>query len=131
MNRQDILNMTEMQLKFAVAEHIMGIVINDRVPCGHSGCLSHVTHPCEGCGRWHPNLVPDYPFDMAAAWMVLEVLRNMFFSTKIIMWDHTESVVIICRPRQGHDECLPDLEVEARTLPFAICRATLFAKWSL
>ena len=20
-------------------------------PCGHDGCLSHVTHPCEGCGR--------------------------------------------------------------------------------
>lgn len=20
-------------------------------PCGHRGCLSHVTHPCEGCGR--------------------------------------------------------------------------------
>ena len=20
-------------------------------PCGHSGCLSHFTHPCEGCGR--------------------------------------------------------------------------------
>lgn len=21
------------------------------VPCSHPGCLSHVTHPCEGCGR--------------------------------------------------------------------------------
>lgn len=21
------------------------------VPCEHPGCLSHVTHPCEGCGR--------------------------------------------------------------------------------
>lgn len=20
-------------------------------PCGHRGCLSHVSHPCEGCGR--------------------------------------------------------------------------------
>jgi len=20
-------------------------------PCGHPGCLHHVTHPCEGCGR--------------------------------------------------------------------------------
>lgn len=20
-------------------------------PCDHPGCLSHVTHPCEGCGR--------------------------------------------------------------------------------
>ena len=21
------------------------------VPCEHPGCLSHVSHPCEGCGR--------------------------------------------------------------------------------
>lgn len=20
-------------------------------PCNHRGCLSHITHPCEGCGR--------------------------------------------------------------------------------
>lgn len=23
----------------------------DGEPCYHAGCLSHVTHPCEGCGR--------------------------------------------------------------------------------
>lgn len=23
----------------------------DGEPCGHPGCLNHVTHPCEGCGR--------------------------------------------------------------------------------
>jgi len=23
----------------------------DGVPCEHRGCLHHVTHPCEGCGR--------------------------------------------------------------------------------
>ena len=20
-------------------------------PCSHPGCLSHISHPCEGCGR--------------------------------------------------------------------------------
>lgn len=20
-------------------------------PCNHKGCLNHITHPCEGCGR--------------------------------------------------------------------------------
>ncbi len=20
-------------------------------PCTHKGCLSHISHPCEGCGR--------------------------------------------------------------------------------
>ncbi len=24
----------------------------DGVPCDHSGCLSHVNQPCEGCGRF-------------------------------------------------------------------------------
>jgi len=23
----------------------------DGQPCAHPGCLNHVTHPCEGCGR--------------------------------------------------------------------------------
>jgi hypothetical protein len=23
----------------------------DGAPCGHPGCLSHISHPCEGCGR--------------------------------------------------------------------------------
>ena len=23
----------------------------DGVPCKHPGCLHHVSHPCEGCGR--------------------------------------------------------------------------------
>lgn len=31
----------------------------DGEPCGHSGCLSHVTHPCEGCGR-----IADKPIDI-------------------------------------------------------------------
>ena len=25
--------------------------LKDGVPCDHKGCLNHVTHPCEGCGR--------------------------------------------------------------------------------
>lgn len=23
----------------------------DNIPCDHPGCLSHVSQPCEGCGR--------------------------------------------------------------------------------
>ena len=26
-------------------------VIPDGQPCDHTGCLSHISHPCEGCGR--------------------------------------------------------------------------------
>ena len=28
-----------------------GQVFKDGEPCTHPGCLSHVSHPCEGCGR--------------------------------------------------------------------------------
>jgi len=24
---------------------------SDGVPCDHPGCLHHISHPCEGCGR--------------------------------------------------------------------------------
>lgn len=26
-------------------------ILKDGEPCDHSGCLNHVFHPCEGCGR--------------------------------------------------------------------------------
>ena len=26
-------------------------VLKDGEPCSHRGCLNHVTHPCEVCGR--------------------------------------------------------------------------------
>ena len=25
--------------------------LRDGEPCSHVGCLSHISHPCEGCGR--------------------------------------------------------------------------------
>ncbi len=26
-------------------------LLPDGVPCDHPGCLHHISHPCEGCGR--------------------------------------------------------------------------------
>lgn len=26
-------------------------ILRDGEPCGHHGCLKHISHPCEGCGR--------------------------------------------------------------------------------
>ncbi len=25
--------------------------LHDGEPCDHPGCLNHLSHPCEGCGR--------------------------------------------------------------------------------
>jgi hypothetical protein len=27
------------------------MILRDGEPCNHPGCLSHISHPCEGCGR--------------------------------------------------------------------------------
>ena len=36
----------------------------DNGPCSHKGCLHHITHPCEGCGRiggkMEKDLIIDY-----------------------------------------------------------------------
>jgi hypothetical protein len=29
----------------------LAITLDIEKPCTHKGCKSHVTHPCEGCGR--------------------------------------------------------------------------------
>lgn len=26
-------------------------ILNENQPCSHTGCLHHISHPCEGCGR--------------------------------------------------------------------------------
>lgn len=31
---------------------------HEGMPCGEPGCLSHVTHPCEGCGRIAGRFLP-------------------------------------------------------------------------
>lgn len=36
----------------------MGKMLRPDEPCDHPGCLSHVSHPCEGCGR----IAGRYPF---------------------------------------------------------------------
>jgi hypothetical protein len=35
----------------------------DGIPCGHLGCVNHVTHPCEECGRiGGENPLPDIDY---------------------------------------------------------------------
>ena len=29
--------------------------LEDGVQCSHPGCIAHVSHPCEGCGRIQSN----------------------------------------------------------------------------
>lgn len=40
-------------MDFGKEDHTTEIVMvyQDGVACNHPGCLNHVSHPCEGCGR--------------------------------------------------------------------------------
>lgn len=29
----------------------LAVIVADGQPCDHPGCLIHISHPCEGCGR--------------------------------------------------------------------------------
>lgn len=85
--------------------------------------VSHLAY----IGDFSKVVLPHYSTDISAALPVLEWLRQQYFSIKIIMWDHTDKVAIVGHKRQGHDENIGDLEIEANTLSGAICLAALKA----
>ena len=58
-------------------------------PCGHRGCLSHVTHPCEKCGR----IAGEYPIK-------LDVEDEMVFLQRNGKW--LDTLYSRC-PEQGRD----------------------------
>ena len=72
--------------------------------------------------------LPSFSTDISAAMPVLEKVRKNFFSTTITMWDHTDKVVIVGDKRQGHNENISVLTVQAETLPLAICKFALRTK---
>ena len=80
-------------------------------------------------GKWQfePD-VPEFSTNISAAMPVLEKAKKSFFSTTITMWDHTDKVVIVGDKRQGHNENISVLTVQAETLPLAICKFALRTK---
>lgn len=44
-------------------------------PCGHPGCASHLSHPCEGCGRYAAGLA-DGPDPQAIKARLYEIARS-------------------------------------------------------
>jgi hypothetical protein len=43
--------LAEMELSFRTGMSARNSGIREGEPCDHPGCLKHLTHPCEGCGR--------------------------------------------------------------------------------
>ena len=80
-------------------------------------------------GQPHPTKhIPLYSTNISATLPVLEKAKKSFFSTTITMWDHTDKVVIVGDKRQGHNENISVLTVQAETLPLAICKFALRTK---
>jgi len=48
----------------------------DGVPCDHVGCLSHVSHPCEVCGRTAGRRTPRAADAMNCAAPPTRIVRN-------------------------------------------------------
>jgi hypothetical protein len=44
-------------LNCGLTEAIVDAGLRDGQPCAHPGCLAHVSHACEGCGRTGGRLV--------------------------------------------------------------------------
>ncbi len=51
-------------------------VIKDGEPCAHPGCLHHVSHPCEGCGRIAGRSFYGYTRESLAS-LCLEILGRL------------------------------------------------------
>jgi hypothetical protein len=51
----------------------------DGVACAHPGCLSHVSHPCEGCGRIAGHSLGDQP------WPLRDVVQKLCEATEILL----------------------------------------------
>ena len=52
--------------------------LKDGQPCNHPGCLHHVSHPCEGCGRIAGRPAPSAPED------VREIIKKAFLDNLIL-----------------------------------------------
>lgn len=67
------MNKTELRNAIIRAK---GLSLADGVPCDHVGCLHHVTHECEGCGRI-AGRYPDWSTYMRDAWkLVMEMVND-------------------------------------------------------
>jgi hypothetical protein len=64
---------------------------------------------------------------IADAWEVVEELqrKHPMFTFNIQRRDYTKSVLVWIDWRQGHNENIPNLYVEADTLPEAVCKIAL------
>ena len=90
----------------------------DGEPCDHRGCLSHLSHPCEGCGRiagrsrWvlasaYCDRIPDHPFSRAKCGYSVEFI--------MLRATYDDDFVIRCRDCGVHLKDGWGLTIESAT----------------
>ncbi len=50
-NHPELVEEADQEQLDRIEKLVEGVDLKPDQPCGHPGCLHHVTHPCEGCGR--------------------------------------------------------------------------------
>lgn len=63
----------------------------DGEPCGHVGCLHHINHPCEGCGR------------IGGKNYSLRAIEWLEFSAHVL--NHIETYTVPQYGDKGEDQC--------------------------
>lgn len=62
----ELENTTEVSESAETAGSVL--IYSDGQPCNHQGCLHHLNHPCEGCGRIGGKGMVELPKWLIAAW---------------------------------------------------------------
>lgn len=131
-----IESMTDRELDAAVAEKVMGHTIrwtNHEVPMPFLGPW-RTTHMPGECPRWVADMCPFYSTDIAAAWEVVEKMRER---EPLVRTDGNEWACVMHASDDPNDQSLSELTrscernrlmTRAPTATRAICLAALRAK---
>jgi hypothetical protein len=76
--------------------------------CSHAGCRSHVTHPCEGCGRYAAGLgsvsVPEVERARVVAQRLIGVLAGFHGQLRETTEQEEEDLVVLALITFAHQE---------------------------
>jgi hypothetical protein len=77
--------------------------LRDGEPCNHKGCLSHISHPCEGCGRIAGRIIENsYKCPLCGEMSTFEIINDI----DLLPWEkraklaQTEGYIKLLLPRK-------------------------------
>lgn len=115
-----------------IAEHVFKYMVVDKGMEPGDDCFYYKAPPGT-CGKYcvnHEHMLPEYSTDFASAWPLVDwVMDREWLLTVHIDRDHAFSPMILKAEPRHQDHLRPvdriQVEVIAKTLPFAICEMAL------